>query len=214
MNIRTTFWTLIFALVLFPNLRGQNKEIYIREYYNDKSLELLLFDMELNYNIDFIFNPEEIDGIEIKSKNIKGLNLETALKALLKDTDLDFRIEDGNIIHIYPYVEAEQVYVASTKQNINISGWIYDKDTHETLPYATASIKGMPSGSIANVDGHFILMEVPTDTSTIVFSFLGYETQTMQLHPETAQQKVHIYMQAVDYRIEEVMIIGEEKKLQ
>ena len=213
MNIRTTFWTVIFVLVLFPDLQGQNKEIYIREYYNDKSLELLLFDLELNYNIDFIFNPEEIDGIEIKSKNIKGLNLETALKALLKDTDLDFRIEDGNTIHIYPYVEADQVYVASTKQNINIAGWIYDKDTNETLPYATASIKGMPSGSIANVDGHFILMEVPTDTSTIVFSFLGYETRTMQLHPETAQQKVHIYMQAVDYRIEEVMIIGEEKKL-
>ncbi len=210
---KVTFWTLILLLALTSDLWGQNKEIYIREYYNDKSLALLLFDLEMNYNIDFVFEPEEIKGIEIKSKNIKGLSLEIAMKALLKDTGLDFRIEEGRTIHIYPYVEEEQVYVASTKQNIDVSGWIYDKDTHETLPYATASLKGLPSGSIANVDGHFILMEVPTDTSTLIFSFLGYETQNMQLHPETAQQDMHIYLQAVDYRIEEVMIVGEEKKL-
>ncbi len=213
MHTKVTFWTLVLFLALFPDLWGQNKEIYIREYYNDKSLALLLFDLEMNYNIDFVFEPEEIKGIEIKSKNIKGLSLEIAMKALLKDTGLDFRIEEGRTIHIHPYVEEEQVYVASTKQNIDVSGWIYDKDTNETLPYATASIKGLPSGSIANVDGHFILMEVPTDTSTLIFSFLGYETQNMQLHPETAQQDMHISLQAVDYRIEEVMIVGEEKKL-
>lgn len=213
MNIKTAFWVLVLSLVLIPELCGQNKEIYIREFYDDKSLVLLLFDLELNYSIDFVYDPEDIKGIEIKSKNIKGLKLETAMKAFLKDTDLDFRIEEGRIIHIYPYVEEEQAYVASTRQDINVSGWIYDENTNETLPYATASIKGLPSGSIANVDGHFILMEIPSDTSTLEFSFLGYETQSMQLHPQTAAEEKHIYMQPVDYRIEEVMIVGEEKKL-
>ncbi|MEN8201661.1 MAG: TonB-dependent receptor [Bacteroidota bacterium] len=213
MNRKTIFWALVLTLALIPDLWGQKKEIYIREFYDDKSLELLLFDLEMNYPIKFIYDAGDIAGIEIKSKNIKGLKLNTAMKALLKNTDLDFRIEEGRTIHIYPHVKEEQIYVTSTRQNINVSGWIYDENTNETLPYATASIKGLPSGSIANVDGHFILMEVPSDTSTLVFSFLGYETQRMQLHPETAGEEVHIYMQPVDYRIEEVMIVGEEKKL-
>ena len=203
----------IMLLLLSTQSLAQNREIYIREFYNDKSLELLLLDLSMNYNLDFVFEREDIQGIEIKSKNIKGLDLETAMKAFLMDTGIDFHIENGKTVHIYPYREEEMEYVASTKQNLDVSGWIYDKNTNETLPYATASIMGQPSGSIANVDGHFILMEVPTDTSTIMFSFLGYETKTLRLNPATADQDMHIYMKPVDYRIEEVMIVGEEKKL-
>ena len=203
----------IMLLLLSTQSLAQNREIYIREFYNDKSLELLLLDLSMNYNLDFVFEREDIQGIEIKSKNIKGLDLETAMKAFLMDTGIDFHIEDGKTVHIYPYREEEMEYVASTKQNLDVSGWIYDKNTNETLPYATASIMGKPSGSIANVDGHFILMEVPTDTSTLVFNFLGYETQSLRLHPESADLDLHIYMKPVDYRIEEVMIVGEEKKL-
>lgn len=204
-------------LMLTPTMTGifaQEKKIYIREFYNDKSLELILLDLSMNYNLNFEFDREEINGITIKSKNIKGLDLETAMKAYLNGTGLDFRIESGRTVHIYPHIEEEKVErAASTKSNISVSGWIYDNSTHETLPYSTASIDGLPSGSIANVDGHFMLMEVPTDTSTLVFSFLGYETQAKHLTPETAVEDLHIYMRPVDYRIEEVMVVGEEKKL-
>lgn len=203
-------------LLLGPGLMSvfaQNNKIYIREFYDDKSLELLLLDLSMNYNLDFVFDREEIRGIRIKSMNIKGLDLETAMKAFLKDTDLDFHIENGRTVHIYPHVEEERVRVASSRNNISVSGWIYDNSTNETLPYSTASLQGLPSGSIANVDGHFILMEVPSDTSTLVFSFLGYETQALELTPEKALEDLFIYMHPVDYRIEEVMIVGEEKKL-
>ena len=67
MHTKVAFWTLVLFLAFTSDLWGQNKEIYIREYYNDKSLALLLFDLEMNYNIDFVFEPEEIKGIEIKS---------------------------------------------------------------------------------------------------------------------------------------------------
>lgn len=207
---------LLIVLVIsgFDPLVAQEKIIYIREYYDNKSLELLLLDLSMNYNIDFVFEREEIKDIEIRSMNIKGLDLETAMKALLKDTELDFNIENGRTVHIYPRVEKEEAeYVAATRNNISVSGWIYDLNTNETLPYATASIQGLPAGSIANVDGHFILMDVPSDTSTVIFNFLGYETKKIRLDPESAMEDLHIHMKPVDYRIEEVMIVGEEKKL-
>ena len=207
---------LLFALVIqmATPLLAQEKPIYIREFYDDKTLELLLMDLSMNYNLDFVFDRDLVKGIEVKSMNIKGLDLETAMKAYLKGTELDFRIENGRTVHIYPHIEKEEAeYVASTRNNISVSEWIYDQNTNETLPYATASIPGEPSGSIANVDGHFILMDVPSDTSTVVFSFLGYETRKIRLNPATAEEEVHIHMKPVDYRIEEVMIVGEEKKL-
>ena len=196
------------------SLIAQENNIYIREFYEEKSLELLLLDLSMNYNIDFVFDREEVQDIRIKSMNMKGLDLETAMKAYLKKTGMDFRIENGRTVYIYPHMKEEEIVrTAATRSNISVSGWIYDQSTNESLPYSTASIKGLPSGSIANVDGHFILMEVPSDTSTLMFSFLGYETQTIHLDPETARMALHIYMKPVDYRIEEVMIVGEEKKL-
>ncbi len=213
MNFNSLLSVIALLTTLITHTQAQNNQIYIREYYDDKSLELLLFDLSMNYNLDFVFEREEIKGIVIKSMNIKGLDLETSMKALLKNTGLDFHIENEREVHIYVHKFDEVQYVASTRQNINVSGWIYDNHTNETLPYATASIRGLPSGSIANVDGHFILMEVPSDTSVVIFNFLGYETQPIKLNPAIAQEVMHVYMKPVDYRIEEVMIVGEEKKL-
>lgn len=205
--------TCLVTLSLLGGVYCQESEVFIREFYDDKSLELVMLDLSMNYNLDFVFEKEDVEGIIIKSKNIKGLDLETAMKAYLKGTGLDFHIEGARKIHIYPHRVEEVEYVAATKKNITISGWIYDNNTNETLPYATASLAGLPSGSIANVDGHFVLMDVPTDTSTLIFSFLGYETQAMKLEPGHVDRDFHIFLRPVDYRIEEVMVVGEEKKL-
>jgi len=72
------------------NLLAQDKQIYIRGFYGEKSLELLLLDLSMNYHIDFVFDREEIHRIMIKSMNIKGLEPETAMKAYLKKTGPDF----------------------------------------------------------------------------------------------------------------------------
>ncbi|MFH0756777.1 MAG: TonB-dependent receptor [Bacteroidota bacterium] len=212
LQFRTALMLLLFTWSNM-NMIAQDGEITIREFYDDKSLELILLDLSMNYNIVFVFEKEDVSGIIIRSMNIKGLDLKTAMAAFLKGTNLDFQVENGRTVHIFPHVEKKADYVSPTRKNISVSGWIYDRETNETLPYATASIRGLPSGSIANVDGHFVLMDVPSDTSTLIFSFLGYETQAIQLHPGTSDEDLRIHLRPVDYRIEEVMIVGEEKKL-
>lgn len=209
------FCFLVIALLFACSFTGRSQEnqIMIREYYENKSLKLIFFDLAMNYNIDFQYDADDIKGIKIKSIDIKGLDLETTMKALLKKTDLVFSIQNRKTVEIKPYVREEQTEVASKRYNVDISGWVYDKNTNETLPYATAAVPGTTLGSIANVDGHFILMDVPTDTSTMVVNFLGYETKTIKLTPDIAEENIYVYLKPVDYRIEEVMVVGEEKKL-
>ncbi|HDS07173.1 MAG TPA: hypothetical protein ENO05_06050, partial [Bacteroides sp.] len=214
MNFKILLTGTAMTCLISTNVCSQYKEILIREYYIDKLLELVLLDLSMGYQIDFIYEKKDVSGIEIHNMNIKGLDLEATMRALLKNTGLDFSIEQGKVVRISPVSEKKEMSeMTAARKNIRISGWIYDHNTYETLPYATASIRGEPTGSIANVDGHFMLMNVPTDTSTIIFSFLGYETQQLKLKPETAISDLRIYMKPVDYRIEEVMIVGEEKKL-
>ncbi len=213
MKGKSFFLTISILFALSFIVKAQDDQILIREYYENKSLKLILFDLSMNYNIDFQYEPEDMKGIKIDLINIKGLDLETSMKALLKKTNLVFTIPDRKTVIIKPYVKEERVSVASKRNNIEVAGWVYDKSTNETLPYATATVPGTSMGSIANVDGHFLLMDVSSDTTTLKVSFLGYETLTVKLTPEIAEENIYVYLKPVDYRIEEVMIVGEEKKL-
>jgi ferric enterobactin receptor len=67
--------------------------------------------------------------------------------------------------------------------NYALSGVVKDKNTGEALPFANLIIKGTTSGVTTNVDGYFTLPKIPTDTCTLVVSYLGYSTTEVSLSP-------------------------------
>ncbi len=207
----------IITLTLLMQMAGvvhaQKKDVIIREYYENKALHLVLLDLSLRYNLEFVYDLADIEGINIEKINIKGLDLETTMIALLKNTGLDFSKVSNRVIRIYPEKDKPLEEIFTTRYNIAISGRIYDQNNEETLPYATVSLDGSTTGVISNIDGHFALLNVPNDTSIIVIQYLGYENQKIRLNPDLAKEEIKIYMKPVDYRIEEIMVVGEEKKL-
>ncbi len=69
-------------------------------------------------------------------------------------------------------------YVAA-QNNGSIRGVVKDAATNEPLPGANVSIEGTVTGTITNVQGEFLLMNVPSGTHNFVISFIGYESQTI-----------------------------------
>ncbi|HRD39466.1 MAG TPA: carboxypeptidase-like regulatory domain-containing protein, partial [Bacteroidia bacterium] len=65
-------------------------------------------------------------------------------------------------------------------QNFSISGYIKDKSNGESTPGATILIKEINKATSANQYG-FYSITVPKGKYTLVFSFLGYETQTQTI---------------------------------
>ena len=59
-------------------------------------------------------------------------------------------------------------------QNGAVKGRIMDKETGEALIGATASVKGTANGAVTNVNGDFLLQNVPLGKQTIVISYIGY----------------------------------------
>ncbi|MFZ5941525.1 MAG: TonB-dependent receptor [Bacteroidota bacterium] len=194
-------------------LFGQGGNVLIREYYSNKTLEMVLTDIRINYQIEFTYDKEDLKGLEIREINIKGLDLPTTMAALLKGSDLDFELTGPKSVRIIKKANKKVVSYEATRKNISVSGRVFDVNSGETLPYTTISVPGTSRGSISNLDGHFTLIDVPSDTTTIVVHFLGYETKYIKLNPELASGEIDIYIRPVDYRIEEVMVVGEEKKL-
>ena len=90
------------------------------------------------------------------------------------------------------------------KKNTNVKGTVYDSN-NEPLVGATVSVKGNSSnGTITNIDGQFSL-NVQDLKSTLVVSFVGYQTQEVALH---GRSEITIRLQEDAQALDEVVVVG------
>ncbi len=61
-----------------------------------------------------------------------------------------------------------------------LAGKITDKQTGAALPMANISIEGTKLGAAADVNGNYVILNIPPGTYRIRASFLGYETIVME----------------------------------
>ena len=88
-------------------------------------------------------------------------------------------------------IKAAKTYFGPPKtMNYTLSGIVRDKSSGEALPFSTVFIKGTTIGTQTNVDGFFTLLKVPTDTSTLGVSYIGYATTEVFLTPAMPKQNL------------------------
>ncbi|GGF48750.1 SusC/RagA family TonB-linked outer membrane protein [Echinicola rosea] len=84
-----------------------------------------------------------------------------------------------------------------------ISGKITD-DTEEGLPGATVLVKGTSNGTVTDLDGMYSI-EVPSNESILVFSFVGYESKEEKVGTRSA---IDVTLGASMSSLEEVVVTG------
>ena len=93
-------------------------------------------------------------------------------------------------------------------QNVAISGIIKDHENGETLIGATVEALGMKKGNISNEYGFYSFsVPVSKDYITLRFSYLGYETQQVQVVPDK-NIKLDISLHPNGTLLEEVTIVA------
>lgn len=88
------------------------------------------------------------------------------------------------------------------QNGITITGTV--KDNMGELPGVSVTIKGTTSGVFTDIDGNFSL-SVPNDKAVLVFSFIGYETQSI---PVGSARKLDVIMKSASSDLDEVVVIG------
>ena len=84
-----------------------------------------------------------------------------------------------------------------------ISGFVRDQATGEPLSYANVFIKDSNKGGITNLDGYFVLTQVPADSGEIVVSIIGFAMVTQKYYLE-ADQNLRL-----DFRLQQTVLEGE-----
>jgi len=89
------------------------------------------------------------------------------------------------------------------EQQKKISGKVNDS-AGDPIPGVTVVAKGTTVGTVTDMDGKFAIA-IPAEAKTLIFSFIGYETQEV---PVGSQTTFNIKLNEVTVGVEEVLIVG------
>lgn len=72
-------------------------------------------------------------------------------------------------------------------QKGSIRGNVYEKETGEPLAYASVFLKGTPYGDVSDINGFFNISGLPIGEYTLVISYLGFDTVSVDIAIKTNQ---------------------------
>jgi len=89
-------------------------------------------------------------------------------------------------------------------QERTVTGTVIDADTEEPIPGANVVIDGTTRGTTTNIDGEYSL-DIRGPEDIIAFSFVGYETQRIQVGD---QEVIDVALQEDVALLEDVVVVG------
>lgn len=94
-----------------------------------------------------------------------------------------------------------------------LTGIIRDKSSGEALPFATINVKGASIGATTNANGKFTIHKVPSDTSTLVVRYIGYEQTEVFLTPTSSKSNLLVDVPVAVNRLSAVTITGSREQM-
>ena len=208
------FTFIFFSMSLHAQELARKK---IQFSYQDRALDMVLFDLKINHRLNIIYDEQEVRNIRI-SKSIPKLRLEEAMQILLQGTGLkcDLQAPKTLIISKRTADDTRPASAPSVDQptifDFTVSGVIKDSETGETLPFANLMIMQTQLGTTANVDGYFTLYNVPSDTVLLEISYIGYRSQYFRLQPGMDMEALALHLSPTGQFLEEIIVTSTKQE--
>ncbi len=198
-----------------------HEETIINEYYFATPLTQVFNDFRVKYSLVIECDSQLIRGLKFSDQgrfSFSGVSVNTAFEIICMDMiQLSYQIDDDGIIYITSSIkDSKQEFVNvkysgdASNTNIVVSGVIKDAQTGESLPFASIIVKGFNLGATTNNDGYFTIVGVPTDTSTLIVSYIGYKKTEIYLNPNLNYQALKILVEPLSLNLQEVAITAEK----
>jgi len=189
--VKKHLWLLFFLSSTCLAQAQDINSIKITKQFVQEPLESVLQWFNDTHQLKIAYDNEAVAD-KMVTANIEQKTIDETLKIVLEGTGLSHNIINGKIV-VFPEVQHSN---GPQKFNFQLSGKIVDVNSGETLPNALIQLKGTNKGTVSNMDGHFTLFKVPTDTSTLIIDYLGYMKKEIKLSPEIPLSQLEVGLQS------------------
>lgn len=184
----------------------------VSERFNSTPLVETLNLIGRKYAIKIAFDNEAVSGYYINAR-FTNEPVEKVLSRLLKDTNLEFIVIDN------VYVIRRRITVATDAHKVSplkVSGLVRDRNSGESLPYASVKVVNTQLGTAANSDGFFSLAQTQPDSLAkadslyIRVSYVGYKPIEMKVAKfSRTNSPLVVELDRNNLEIEEVKVTNE-----
>lgn len=193
------FWNFIHA----SPTKGQSsldiKEVRLSLDLQDATLSESFAAIKSETMFDFIYDLGLVDKSHPVNLQIDNQSLESVLLSLAASHHLSFKQVDNRISVKETRRNSDETSVVV---EIIVTGVVTDANG-EPIPGATVSVQGISTGTATDIDGRYTIA-VP-EGSTLVFSFIGFESQTVAVGNRT---EIDITLVEDMASLEEIVVVG------
>ncbi|WP_231932221.1 MULTISPECIES: SusC/RagA family TonB-linked outer membrane protein [Butyricimonas] len=192
------FFVLFFLLSLSVSATTYSQDARLTLSMENVSLTEVFSTIRKNTSFTFIYNVDDVRNLRVKSLNVKDATVQQVLDEALQGLGFIYRIED-KVIVIQPQEVKEE------KKSVRVKGRVSD-ESKAPLPGVTITVKGLSLGTVTDKDGKFSLNLPEMGKLSLVFSFIGMESQTIAY---TGQDSINVVMKEDVATLEEVTVVSD-----
>lgn len=151
-------------------------------------------------NLSFVYNERDVEGIRVGDVHFSNEAVTHILDQVLKDTRLEYRIENGVII-----ISKHQLTEAVPQvQKKTVKGVVKD-ESGMALPGVAVKVKGTNVGVATDINGHYELMVDDLPGVVLEYTFIG-----MKPHEEKPGKRtvIDVVMHTTSISMDEVMVVA------
>lgn len=146
----------------------------------------------------FVYSNTALPVNSRLSIHVTDVSFALAMEAVLKNTGFNYSIKEQNLVVIYP-ANADN----KSKADIIVNGRVTD-NIGEPLVGVSVYVVGKSTGTTTNANGEYSIL-VPTTTSTLAFSYLGFVKQQVTVGNRIT---INIVLEENNNALQDVTVTG------
>lgn len=188
-----------YATIMAPNpsIVAQLNEDKVTLKLENASIKSILYEIQKQTKINFIYTDSEVSTIAKKSINVKNVTVAEVLNTIFAETGFTYKI-NGNSIAI-----VKKAPVPQNDSKVIVSGKVIDS-SKKPIAGATVIVKGSPVGAITDDKGIFTIVT----SRNVIFevSFMGMKSE--EVNVATATLPLVIALKEDALAVDDVVVTG------
>lgn len=194
--------TFLLSTVLVFNLSAsvysQNERLTLR--LKNATLQQVLNNIEEQTDLHFFYQNEQVSNVSTITLNETEQTLDFILEKVLSGTNLDYRVVEK---HVVIFAKTESKTTVQQQVARMLKGRVVDQ-SGAPLPGVSVVVDGTLNGTVTDVNGNFILDNVPPG-SYVLFTFIGMKNTRLLIGNQT---QIDLVMIDEMLGLDEVVVIG------
>lgn len=195
---------LLFAICLQASASVYSQQISLS--VKNSTLKHVFSEIKKQTGYSFLWEEGVLKKAKTVSFTVRDASIEEVMSKCMRDQPLTYTVDKRLIVvREAPVAIPDEIPVPSAPPaDISLSGRVTNANK-EPLEGVSVTVKGTQAGTTTSADGRFQLSVPSVNSLELVFSFVGYETQTVKVGNQTVFEVV--LAQAIA-GLEDVVVVG------